>query len=60
MQSVLVLTPLAVEHAALSSALCEPDAYAETDHNGVKVTKVNKLNLDLAIGGHGKVQFASL
>jgi adenosylhomocysteine nucleosidase len=58
MESVLILTPLAIEHAALSSALCGRDGHAETNHNGVKVIQFDGLNLDLAVGGHGKVQFA--
>lgn len=39
MDSVLIVTPLAVEHAALAPEL-------------------KGLNLEVAIGGHGKVQFA--
>jgi adenosylhomocysteine nucleosidase len=39
MESVLILTPLAVEHAALCNAL-------------------SNSNLQIMIGGHGKVQFA--
>jgi|SRR5665213_422124 len=57
MESVLILTPLAIEHAALSHALASGRP-SETDHNGVKVINMGDLNLDLAVGGHGKVQFA--
>lgn len=39
MQPVLILTPLVIEHAALSAAL-------------------NAAPVELAVGGHGKVQFA--
>lgn len=39
MENVLVITPLAIEHAALAPELKD-------------------LNLEVAIGGHGKVQFA--
>lgn len=58
MESVLVLTPLALEHAALASALTAGGAHVEADHNGVKVISLSGMNVDLAIGGHGKVQFA--
>src|SRR4051794_23263151 len=58
MDSVLILTPLAIEHAALSAALVAHGNPAEADHNGVKVIRMAGLNLDLAVGGHGKVQFA--
>ncbi|MGZ3723592.1 MAG: 5'-methylthioadenosine/S-adenosylhomocysteine nucleosidase [Bdellovibrionales bacterium] len=58
MESVLILTPLAIEHAALSGALCSKGGAPEADHNGVKVINMGGLNLDLAVGGHGKVQFA--
>jgi len=56
MQPVLILTPLAIEHAALCSALNTGETSAESDHHGVKV--IRDLNFDLAVGGHGKVQFA--
>lgn len=56
--SVLILTPLAIEHATLAAALTEGGAHAEADHNGVKVMSVSGMNVELAIGGHGKVQFA--
>ena len=58
MESVLVLTPLALEHAALATALTAGGAHVEADHNGVKVISLEGMNVDLAIGGHGKVQFA--
>jgi len=58
MDSVLVLTPLAIEHAALAAAFALDGHSAEADHNGVKVISLPGMNLDLAIGGHGKVQFA--
>lgn len=58
MDSLLILTPLALEHVALSAALKAKGGSSETDHNGVKVISLPGLNLDLAVGGHGKVQFA--
>jgi len=58
MDSVLILTPLAIEHAALSGALSPKGGSPEANHNGVKVLSMGGLNLDLAVGGHGKVQFA--
>jgi adenosylhomocysteine nucleosidase len=58
MDSLLILTPLAIEHAALAAALTADGAHTHADHNGVKVITMKGLNLDLAVGGHGKVQFA--
>lgn len=58
MESVLVLTPLAIEHAMLAAALTAEGTRAEADHNGVKVISLSGMDVDLAIGGHGKVQFA--
>ncbi len=58
MSSILVLTPLALEHAALAEALSPLAKHTENTHNGVKVLSFGDVKLDLAVGGHGKVQFA--
>lgn len=58
MDSVLVITPLAIEHAALGACLEEDTGFSESNHHGVKVLSFQGKKIDLAVGGHGKVQFA--
>lgn len=52
---ILVLTPLSFENKALISALGVPAR--ESDCSGVRVFHFHE-DLALAVGGHGKVQFA--
>jgi adenosylhomocysteine nucleosidase len=55
---VLIVTPLAIEHAALGACLEAETGFSESDHHGVKVLSFHGKKVDLAVGGHGKVQFA--
>jgi adenosylhomocysteine nucleosidase len=58
MESMLVLTPLALENAALAAALGTQALTTENHHDGVKTFQFGDKRLSLAVGGHGKVQFA--
>lgn len=58
MSSVLILTPLVIENVALIEALIAAGGPTEISHNGVKVFSYPDSQLHVAVGGHGKVQFA--
>ncbi len=58
MGPILILTPLALEHAALASALGTGAEHGGTEQNGLKHLTIDGVALGLAVGGHGKVQFA--
>jgi adenosylhomocysteine nucleosidase len=58
MSSILIVTPLALENAALAGALAPHSSHCENLNDGVKLLTVDGASLALALGGHGKVQFA--
>lgn len=58
MKSILVLTPLALEHSALAAALGPAAERCNNNGDGVKILSFPDMDIDLAVGGHGKVQFA--